>query len=546
MTGFTSRTHRCDVLVIGGGGAALRAAIASRETGAEVVVVSKTRVGFGNNTFLSKATWAAAGLGSPEDSHRVHVQDTLVAGRFLNDGEMVERVARGAPGLIPFMEKCGIRFATKEGRTVFDHAPGHAYPRHVRGENRTGSDLMLPMKEYAARMGVRFLDRVFVTGLIPKGDRVVAAAGISQGGEFHSIGFRCAVLATGGYARIYLHTNNAPGIQGDGQVMAFQVGVPLKDMEFVQFYPTALGKGGARLLLYEVLICRAGARLKNTKGEDILTKHGLNDPASLTRDRLSRAVMEEVEKGLGVEGGVVMDLGGIPEERMAPLSPLLPAGWSPEVRELVVTPTAHFCMGGVIVNPEAETAIPGLLAAGEVCAGVHGANRLAGNALSEIFVMGEVAGTNAGWRAKETPPPQVPEREVRAERARLTSLFSETGRDAKEFCRSLQLLMWEKGGIIRSFDGLTEALARIEELQTLSEKCRAENPVQLMRRLDLHNRLLISKMVCKAALRREESRGAHYRRDFSEERNPEWRKNIVIRNTGGHGFFDMDLSPVPH
>jgi fumarate reductase (CoM/CoB) subunit A len=159
--------------------------------------------------------------------------------------------------------------------------------------------------------------------------------------------------------------------------------------------------------------------------------------------------------------------------------------------------------------------------------------------------MGEVAGINAGWRAKETPPPQVPEREVRAERARLTSLLSETGRDAKELCRSLQWLMWEKGGIIRSFDGLTEALARIEELRTLSEKCRAENPVQLMRRLDLHNRLLISKMVCKAALCREESRGAHYRRDFSEERNPEWRKNIVIRNRGGHGFFDLDLSPVP-
>ena len=195
--------------------------------------------------------------------------------------------------------------------------------------------------------------------------------------------------------------------------------------------------------------------------------------------------MEEIEKGLGVEGGVIMDIGGIPKERAATLSSLLPAGCSPAMKEFVVSPTAHFCMGGVVTDSETETAMAGLYAAGEVCAGVHGANRLAGNALSEIFVMGEVAGTNAGLTAKETALPKVPEREVRAERVRLESLFSETGKDAKEFCRSLQSIMWEKGGITRSADGLSGALARIEELQTLSKKCRAENPVQLMRRLDL-------------------------------------------------------------
>jgi succinate dehydrogenase/fumarate reductase flavoprotein subunit len=533
MPSFKSHVLSCDVLVIGGGGAALRAAIASRETGADVLVVSKTRVGFGNNTFLSKASCAVAGLGDPEDSHRVHVRDTLLGGRFLNDERMVERVARGAGRLIPFMEKCGVRFATKDGRMVFEHNPGHTYRRHVRGENRTGSDLMLPVKEYARRIGVRFLHRVFVTGLIPRADRVAAATGISQDGAFYSIGFRCAVLATGGYARIYLHSNNAPGIQGDGQAIAFELGVPLKDMEFVQFYPTALGKGGARLLLYEVLIFRDGARLKNAAGEDILTKHGLDDPARLTRDHLSRAVMEEVEKGLGVEGGVIMDIGRIPEERAATLSSLLPAGWSPAIKEFVVSPTAHFCMGGVVADSEAETAMAGLFAAGEVCAGVHGANRLAGNALLEIFVMGEVAGTNAGLKAKETALPPVPESEVREERVRLESLFSETGEDAKAFCRSLQSIMWEKGGIIRSADGLNGALARIEELETVSKKCRAENPLQLMRRLDLHNMLQVSKMVCKAALYREESRGAHYRSDCPKERNPEWQKNILIRKEDG-------------
>jgi fumarate reductase (CoM/CoB) subunit A len=533
MTSFKSHDLRCDVLVIGGGGAALRAAIAGKESGADVLVVSKTRVGFGNNTYLSKASWAVPGIADPEDSDRVHVRDTLLGGCLLNDEKMVERVARGAGRLIPFMEKCGVRLATKDGRLIFHSAPGHTYTRHVRGENRTGSDLMLPIKEHARRIGVRFLDRVFITALFPPGGRVAAAAGISEDGAFYSIGCRSAILATGGYARIYLHTNNAPGIQGDGQVMAFALGVPLKDMEFVQFYPTALGNKGARLLLYEVLIFRAGARLKNAAGEDILTKHGLDDPGRLTRDRLARVIMEEIEKGLGVEGGVLMDLGGIPTEMAATLSSILPAGWSPAVKEFVVSPTAHFCMGGVVTDSEARTAMAGLFAAGEVCAGVHGANRLAGNALSEIFVMGEVAGTNAGLSAKERPFPQVPEREILRERDRLESLFSDTGKDAKEFCRSLQSVMWEKAGIIRSAASLGAALVRIDELEALSKTCRAESPAELMRRLDLDHMLRVSKMVCKAALFRAESRGAHFRSDFPQERNPEWRKNIVIRKADG-------------
>jgi fumarate reductase (CoM/CoB) subunit A len=533
MTSLKPHPLRCDVLVIGGGGAALRAAITARETGADVLVVSKTRVGFGNNTYISKASWAVPGLAEAEDSDQVHVRDTLAGGCFLNDEKMVERVARGAARVIPFMEKCGVRFATKDGLMVVDRVPGHSYRRHVRGENRTGSDLMIPIKEYAGRIGVRFLDRVLITALIARGDRVVAAAGISEEGAFYSIGFRSAVLATGGYARLYLHNNNAPGIQGDGQTIAFALGVPLKDMEFVQFYPTALGKTGSRLLLYEVLIFRAGARLKNVAGEDILNKHGLSDLGRLTRDRFARAIMEEIEKGLGVEGRVILDLGGLSGEWTATLSTLLPAGWSPATTELLVSPTAHFCMGGVVTDSEAATNRAGLFAAGEVCAGVHGANRLAGNALLEIFVMGEVAGTNAGLSAEETALAQVPESEVRAEKVRLESLFSETGKDAKEFCRSLQSVMWEKAGIIRSAASLGNALTHIEELETLSKTCRAENPVQVMRRLDLDSMLRVSKMVCKAALHRTESRGAHYRSDCPQERDPEWQKNILIRKADG-------------
>ncbi|MDD5206141.1 MAG: FAD-binding protein, partial [Desulfobacterales bacterium] len=201
-------------------------------------------------------------------------------------------------------------------------------------------------------------------------------------------------------------------------------------------------------------------------------------------------------------------------------------------------------MGGVVVDPEAESAMPGLFFVGEVCAGVHGANRLAGNALLEIFVMGEVAGVNAGMRAKEIPPLKVPEKEVRLEKGRLESMFSETGEDAGALRRSLQSVMWKKGGVIRNGDGLREGLAQIEELKTLSRKCKAEDPVQLMTRLELDNMLLVSEMVCRAALCRDESRGAHQRSDCPRERNPEWLKNILIRKGQGQKML-MEAVSTP-
>ncbi|RJR53973.1 MAG: FAD-binding protein [Desulfobacteraceae bacterium] len=545
MAQLTFHTLHCDVLVIGGGGAAIRAAIACREKGADALVVSKTRVGFGNNTYISKATWAVPGVGHPEDTNRVYENDTLVAGCFMNDRKMVERVARGASGVIPFFERCGVPFATRDGRMVIDQAPGHTYPRHVRGKNRKGSDLMLPLRAYAERIGVRFLERVFVTRLVKNGNRVAAATGLSEDGIFYEIGFQSAILATGGYGRIYLRTNNASGIQGDGQAIAFRLGLPLKDMEFVQFYPTATGRGGTRLLLYEVLICREGARLKNGSGEDILIKHGLEDPLGLTRDRLARTIMEEVRSGLGIEGGVIMDLRSLTEQSAATVSPLLPSGWSPSIRELVVAPTAHFCMGGVVVDSDAQTGIPGLFCAGEVCAGVHGANRLAGNALLEIFVMGEAAGINAAQSAREMDPATADENEIREEKKRIESMFSGTGKDARELCRTLQSVMWDMGGVIRDGKGLQEALTRIEELRALGRTCMAENAIQLTRRLDLENMLLVSEMVCRAALCRIESRGAHYRTDCPQEKNPEWLRNVHIRKGRGESMV-METVPVSH
>jgi succinate dehydrogenase/fumarate reductase flavoprotein subunit len=532
----------CDVLVIGGGGAGLRAAIEARETGVAVTVASKSRVGYGNNTYISKGAFAAAtGWRDPHDNPDVHLRDSMIGGRFINDRRLLNLVTDEAVNQIAFLQRCGVRFYERGGRIGVVHTPGHSYPRHVRTQDRSGRDFMIPLRAYAERIGVRFMERVFITRLISSGGRIAGAIGIAQDGTFFTLAATSIVLATGGFAQAYLHNNNAAGITGDGQALAFEIGVPLKDMEFVQFYPTALGALGSRLFLYEAFIFQAGAALRNALGDDIIAKYGLNDPMAMTRDRLTRAVIQEILEGRGVRGGLIVDLSTIPEEELAPMSHLLPAASTPGKKELIVSPTAHFCMGGITIDENAETTVPGLFAAGEICAGVHGANRLGGNALAEVFAVGGVAGMKAAQKAQESKQPDVPEKGILAERDRLESLLSGRGGNLGELRRDLKNVMWRKAGIIRDKEGLEGALERIEELAACLKGVRVRDYKELMRYLELENMVLLSEMVCRAALLRTESRGAHYRSDYPEEDNKYWLKNILI----GKQDSKMSLEAVP-
>ncbi len=259
-----------DVLIVGGGGAGLRAAIEARERGSDVLVVSKSRVGYGNNTYISKGSFAAAtGWTDARDNPEVHKQDSLAGGRFLNDRRLVAAVAKDAASQIAFLEKCGVRFFRHDGKIQLRHVPGHSYPRHVRGEHQKGSDFIRPLREYALKIGVRFADRILITRLLNSEGRFVGATGIMSNGKFIIFKSSCTILATGGFAQVFQFNNNAAGITGDGQSLAYEIGVPLKDMEFVQFYPTALGRFGNRLLMYEALVSNAGAVLLNADGENI-------------------------------------------------------------------------------------------------------------------------------------------------------------------------------------------------------------------------------------------------------------------------------------
>jgi fumarate reductase (CoM/CoB) subunit A len=530
----------CDVLVIGGGGAGLRAAIEAREAGADVVLVSKAHTGSANNTIISKATFAVPnGWSDPRDNLEAFLKDAVTAGRFINDQQLVAAVARDAGSQMAFLEKCGVKFVQSQGHILAFHPPGHSYARHIRARGKEGSGLILPLKKYARAKGVRFADSVFITRLLTsETGRIAAAAGITRDGELLAFVGKCFVLATGGFAQIFLHTNNAPGICGDGLALAFEVGVPLKDMEFVQFYPTTTGKMGSRLVTYDDLILRDKAVLKNADGEDIVARHGLDDAMKMTRDRLAQAIMQEVLAGRGVKDGVLMDLSRASEPNLLRYRSLLK---DPHTKEFSVSPTAHFCSGGVMINADAETSIDGLFAAGETCAGVHGANRLAGNALAEVLAMGGVAGKMAARRAKELQRPQLPEKQIGAERNRLESLGSGADADLRQMGRSLKETMWYQAGIIRRAQDLTRALGKIEELRSRIPGLRLENHRELIRALELQNMLLAAEMVCRSALLRTESRGAHYRSDYPAENNENWLKNIVVRRQGA----EITLQPVP-
>ena len=530
-----------EVLVIGGGGAGLRAAIEARERGADVLLVSKARVGYANNTIISKATFAApSGWSDPQDNPDAFLKDAVIGGRFINDQHVVAAVAREAGPQIPFLEKCGVRFLESKGQTLAIHPPGHSYPRHVRARGREGSGLSLPLIRYARKKGVRFAGSVFVTRLLTsKAGRIAAAVGITREGKFLAFVSNCIVLATGGYAQIFLNTNNAPGICGDGLVLAFDVGAPLKDMEFVQFYPTAAGQSGNRIILYEDLVLQDKVTvLKNADGDDIMIKHGLDDVMKMTRDRLARVIMQEVLEDRGVNGGVIMDLSRASERHLLKYRSLFK---DPQKRELIVSPTTHFCSGGVMINANAETPIDGLFAAGETCAGAHGANRLAGNALSEVFAMGTVAGKMAALKAQSLQRPLLPEKKLAAERDRLESMEFNGNASLRDLRRSLRQTMWYKAGITRHAKSLTHALEKIEEIRARIPDLQLKNFKTLIRTLELQNMLFSAEMVCRAALRRTESRGAHFRSDYPAENDKDWLKNIVISRQDS----EITLQPVP-
>jgi fumarate reductase (CoM/CoB) subunit A len=536
----TTQIINTDVLVIGGGAAGLRAAIEAGKRGLDVVLISESPVGLRNNTAISKATFAAAGIW-PDDSPEVHLKDTITAGRFLNDRRLVETMTRGAGQQVDDLLEFGVIYRQRSAQPPRGQADGHTYYRYVAAEPDRGVNISRPMRQYASSMGTQFMEGILVTKLLRAGDTLVGALGVDNRGQIFVVNARSTVLATGGAGQVYLRTSNAMGLTGDGYALAYEVGATLRDMEFVQFYPTAWGKNGSKLCLYETLL-PGGATLRNSLGEDIVKRHGMENIA-ITRDILTRAVMKEIVDGRGTEGNVVFDFTTLPEEHAEVLYAFGLTDEAGYLERLPVAPTTHFFMGGVKVDENGETGIDGLYAAGEVCGGIHGANRLGGNALTETFVFGAVAGGRAAARASKMDQISAPRSEIAAEVERLTELGSHKGRENIEQLRqSLKQTMWDKVGVIRNGQSLDDALGEIialrEQLRTVS----LTDYRQLAQAIKLASMLTVSEMVCRAALTRTESRGAHYRDDYPEEDNEQWLKTTEISRENGE--MTLRLKPV--
>ncbi len=539
---------RTKVLVIGGGGAGLRAAIEAQARGARVLVISQSRVGYGSNTTIAGGAVAAVlspskGRRDPLDSTEQHLADTVGGGRFINDQSMVQTLADRAEKEVEALRNFGVEFAAPEAhpwlRLSYD--PGHSRRRIIHGQTFFGTDFTFPLRRYALAQGVEFREGILITRLLRSRGAVVGAMGIDSKGEVVVFEAPAVVLATGGLGQVYSRTDNTGGSTGDGYVLAYDAGAVLQDMEFVQYYPACMGLGSPALF-YESLLIGTKARLLNSRGEDIVEKHGLADPMSMTRDRLSLAIGKELAASEGIDGKVVLDLEDCPPDRMEVMWPVMPKTVLKGERRLQVAPAVHFHMGGVIINGRAETSVPGLYAACEVTAGVHGANRLSGNALTEAWVFGAIAGREAVRRAKETDTGPLSPDEVAAEMERLQGLMSRRyGETAKTMQQSLRESMWRNAGIIRDARSLNQALDEITGLQAHFDGMPEGEGWQPQSVVRLGNMLAASEMICRAALLREESRGAHFRRDCPEQNDADWLRNVVIAKKDGK----MSLTTEP-
>lgn len=525
------RRIKTDILVIGGGLAGLAAALQARRSGCDVVIAAKGGVGRSGNTILARNSVAAVVAGGHDgDSVARHVRDTLAGGAGLNDPGLVKILAGEAGDAIDWLVDCGVPFLSENGKLVVKGSPGHTGKRILtaigagKSPRLPGLAITGPLLQKALESGVRLLENVLVTGLIRRDDGVAGACGLDR----HRPGAlvveaRAVILASGGAGRLYPFTTNAADVTGDGYALARLAGARLRDMEFVQFHPV-VATGPPKLVLSTALF-NEGAVLRNRLGEAFMSKYSpLGNLA--TRDVMARASFTEINEGRGTwRGGVYLDVSAIPPEIMA--AKYGDIQHCLKNRKLIeVAPAAHFMMGGVVIDDHCRTTVPGLYACGEVAGGVHGANRLAGNALTEAVVFGRLAGRSAALEVRDgRPRPGLADRELEAllgsnnllpdqltgkrkvvAPAGAMSAFAVTGKE-------LRRLMGAHAGLVRCESGLREARNRLVELDEQADSAGIAGYRELLEYHQVKLMLTAAGTIVDAALQRKESVGAHYRVD---------------------------------
>ena len=593
MTEYQPIQH--DVLVIGAGGAGLRVAIEARAQGASVGLVCKSLLGKAHTVMAEGGVAAALANVDDRDDWKVHFADTMRGGQYLNNSRMAELHAREAPARVHELEAWGALFdRAVDGRILQRNFGGHAYPRLAHVGDRTGLEMIRTLQDCAVHQGIDDHMECAVIELLTDGDRVIGAFAFDRDrGTFKVFHAKAVVLATGGIGKAF---RNSWEYTGDGHALAYRAGAALIDMEFVQFHPTGMvwPPSVAGILVTEGVRGEGGV-LRNSRGERFMfgdipplyrnhtadneeegwrytqgDKEARRPPELLTRDHVARCIVREIKEGRGSpHGGVFLDIAWIKERLPNAAEHIrrkLPSMYHQfkELAEIDITkqpmevgPTTHYVMGGVRVDPDSQMSdVPGLFAAGECAAGLHGANRLGGNSLSDLLVFGKRAGEHAARFARENAAGKIPGDQV-AEVARMAlepfdrTSHAEANENAFEIQQDLQKMMQDQVGIVRSERDLEDALEGIGRLRARARLVgvignREYNP-GWHTALDLRNLLTYSEAIARAALERKESRGAHARLDFPDKDETFGNLNIAIRRNpdGGLEVSREPIAPIP-
>ena len=590
-------THPVDVLVIGAGGAGIRAAIEAKAAGSSVALVCKSLFGKAHTVMAEGGVAAALGHVDPEDRWQTHFRDTMVGGKLLNNPRMAELHAREAPDRVRELEAWGAVFdRTRDGRILQRPFGGHSHPRLAHVGDRTGLEMIRTLQDRAVALGIDVYMECTITRLITGGGPTGGGAVVGGFGYWRTTGApvvfpaKAVVLATGGIGKAYTVTSNSWEYSGDGHALAYSVGADLIDMEFVQFHPTGMvWPPGVRGLLVTEAVRGEGGILRNRDGkrfmwdylpEDRRGEYAATDeeaarwvtaqsqgrltdarrpPELSTRDNVSRAIYTEVREDRGSpHGGVFLDISYLPAEHVQRKLPSMYDQFK-ELADVDITkgpmevgPTTHYVMGGVRVDAETgASTVPGLFAAGEVAGGMHGANRLGGNSLSDLLVFGMRTGASAAaFAGTVTTQPYLDPVQVRdAGRELAAPLERGGGEDPYAIQRDLQEVMQRLVGIFRVETDLQEAISELATLKTRWPGVgvgggRTFNPGWNLV-FELRNLLVVSEAITRSALQRTESRGAHSRIDHPETDQAGWGgRNSVVRRLPD-GSMEVTTTTLP-
>jgi len=551
-------THEHDVLIIGAGGAGLRAAIEALAKGASVGVVCKSLLGKAHTVMAEGGIAAAMANVDTQDDWRTHFRDTMRGGKFLNNWRMAQLHAQEAPDRVRELEQWGALFdRTQDGNILQRAFGGHTYKRLCHVGDRTGLEMIRTLQDRGVSLGFDVYMECAITRLLKDGDRIAGAFGYwREQGRFVVFKAKSVVIATGGIGKAWPVTSNSWEYTGDGMSLAYDAGAELMDMEFVQFHPTGMvWPPGVQGILVTEAVRGEGGILTNKLGERFMQKYDPKRMELSTRDVVARSIYTEVKEGRGTEhGGAYLDISHKPAEYVKKKLPSMYHQFK-ELADVDITtgpmevgPTCHYMMGGIRVDAETgQSTVPGLFAAGEAAAGLHGSNRLGGNSLSDLLVFGKRAGNAAADYAKSVQSAALANAQLQdAEREMLAPFERTDGEFPYEIHRDLQDFMQSMVGIFRTEEDLQKALGELQKLKPRLERMRADgsrmfNPGWHLTR-DLRSMVLISEAVTRSALARRESRGAHSRIDYPNYDDTWAKQNNIISKRGGQ--MALEQRPV--